>query len=229
MQTSEQIDQLATALAKAQGEFGPIKRDKTVTVTMRTGGRYTFSYAPLESILHAVMPALNKNGISLSQAVLQDGEREFVETTLLHASGQSRSNRTRIHVKEDGPQAYGSALTYGRRYGVTLILGISADDDDDANAAEGNQAEVRGPTQDAIRALAKKFQDAHTADIDGRMLEVHEEANRDQELYQAAWALLASDVRARIKIGIERARALKDGKEYVPPQPRGSNASVKRS
>jgi len=223
---------LAEALAKAQGEFAPVTRDKTVSVTMRSGGKYTFSYAPLESILHAVKPALSRNGLSLTQAmVVQDG-KDFVETTLRHASGQTISNRIPLFVKEEGAQAYGSALTYARRYGVTLLLCVSADDDDDGNAAEGNQAETtrqahqpQGPSQDAVRAMAKKFRDAFDADVDGRMLEVHEEANKDKELYETAWALLPSNVRSRIKLGIERAKCAREGREYIPPQPRGPKAA----
>lgn len=204
---------LADALSKAQGEFAPILRDKTVTVTMKSGGKYTFSYAPLESILHAVAPALSKNGLALTQAMTVDDGKSYVETTLRHSSGQSICNRIPLFVRDDGPQAYGSALTYARRYGVTLLLCISADDDDDGNAAEGNQAETtkqRGPSQDQIRALAQRFREAHEAGMDGRMLDVHDSANADQELYKAAWVLLSASTRSALKAGIERARAARD-------------------
>ncbi len=218
---------LADALSKAQGEFAPILRDKTVTVTMKLGGKYTFSYAPLESILHAVAPALSKNGLALTQAMVVVDGKDYVETTLRHASGQSICNRIPLFVRDDGPQAYGSALTYARRYGVTLLLCISADDDDDGNAAEGNQATMhaaRGGSQDQVRALAKRFRDVFTADLDGPMLELHEEANKNQELYESAWALIPSNERARIKLGIEKAKCAREGKPYVPPQPRGPRA-----
>jgi len=175
---------LDEALAKAQGEFAQVIRDKTVTVMMKSGGRYTFSYAPLESILHAVVPALSKNGLALTQAMVVVDGKDYVETTLRHLSGQSISNRIPLFVRDDGPQAYGSALTYARRYGVTLLLCISADDDDDGNAAEGNQATTHaqrgGGSQDQVRALAKRFRDVFSADIDMPMLELHEEANKNQ-------------------------------------------------
>jgi hypothetical protein len=209
------ISQLSAALALAQGAFAPVLRDKTVTVTMKSGGKYTFSYAPLESILHAVAPALSKNGLALTQAMVVVDGKDYVETTLRHSSGQSISNRIPLFVRDDGPQAYGSALTYARRYGVTLLLCISADDDDDGNAAEGNQAETtkqRGPSQDAIRGLAQKFREAAESGIDGRALEVHDNANHDQELYKAAWVLLSAATRSALKAGIERARAARDAK-----------------
>lgn len=124
------------ALSKAQSEFEPIHRDKTVTVRTKDGPSYTFAYAPLEAILRATLPALNKNGFSLVQRV----EEAYLVTTLYHESGQL-SGSIKIMVGRDGPQAYGSALTYARRYGVTLLLGICADDDDDGNAAEGNEVQ----------------------------------------------------------------------------------------
>lgn len=204
---------LHEALAKAQGEFAPVIRDKTVTVTMKSGGKYTFSYAPLESILHAVAPALSKNGLALTQAMEVIDGKDYVETTLRHSSGQSICNRIPLFVSNEGAQAYGSALTYARRYGVTLLLCISADDDDDGNAAEGNQATThasRGPSQDAIKGLAQRFREAHAAGIDGRMLEVHDSANSEQDLYKAAWVLLSSSMRADLKAGIERARAARE-------------------
>lgn len=129
---------IAVALAKAQAEFGPIKRDRTVTVRTKAGGTYSFSYAPLESIMRATLPALTKHGIALTQAV----EDSHVVTRLLTENGEL-SNRIPILVSDNGPQAYGSGLTYSRRYGITLLLGVCADDDDDANLAEGNSATVK--------------------------------------------------------------------------------------
>lgn len=133
---------LAAALAKAQGSFGHISRDKEVKVTMKSGGSYTFSYAPLESILKAVMPALSANGLAITQSVGIAEGKPVVRTELMHADGESISNHVQVMVRDEGPQAYGSGLTYARRYGVTLLLCICADDDDDGNAAEGNQAET---------------------------------------------------------------------------------------
>lgn len=223
---------ISEALAKAQGEFSPVLRDKTVTVTMRSGGKYTFSYAPLESILHAVKSALSKHGLSLTQAmVVQDG-KDYVETTLRHSSGQSISNRIPLFVKDEGPQAYGSALTYARRYGVTLLLCVSADDDDDGNAAEGNSAETTKARQQPsvnvpegrpaqpvgfaeAKVLADKFRAALDSEIDGKVYEVHQEANKDQDLYIAAGQQLKPAQRAAIKAAIERVRNPNTNREGV--------------
>lgn len=206
-------ENLHSALAAAQGEFEPIRRDKTVTVTMKSGGKYTFAYAPLESILHAVTPALSRHGLSLTQATtaLESG-KEFVETTLRHSSGETLKNLIPIFVRDDGPQAYGSALTYARRYGVTLLLCISADDDDDANAAEGNSAEVnkqpvqRGPDP-RIKQYAKRFHDAFEVGIDQAIIDLNAELKEDEDLYRAVWGNLPSGMRRQIKDMVERSKA----------------------
>lgn len=207
---------ISAALAAAQGEFGAVIRDKTVSVTMRSGGKYTFSYAPLESILHAVKPALSKNGLALTQAMVVHEGKDFVETTLRHSSGQSISNRIPLFVKEEGPQAYGSALTYARRYGVTLLLCVSADDDDDGNAAEGNSAETTKVAPEGrpatpqnyakAKELADKFREALKTGVDGRVYEIHQEANKDQDLYLAASQQLKTAEKNAIKGAVERVR-----------------------
>lgn len=200
------LKDISTALAAAQGEFGAVIRDKTVTVTMKSGGKYTFSYAPLESILHAVKSSLSKNGLALTQALNCIEGKEFVETTLRHSSGQTISNRIPIFVKDDGAQAYGSALTYARRYGVTLLLCISADDDDDGNAAEGHSAEAKQKeASTGAKLLASSFKAALKVS-DKKVCEVHESANKEQELYNEAWTLLDSKERREIKAAIERIR-----------------------
>jgi hypothetical protein len=202
MPSPKQQSQLSEALAKAQGTFGQLRRDKTVKVRMKSGGEYSFSYAPLESILKAVMPSLTANGLSLTQSTGTVADKEFVRTQLRHASGETIENNTKILVADSGPQAYGSALTYARRYGITLLLCICADDDDDGNAAEGNEAQENL----AAKLLASQFQVALKTGIDGRMQDVHKSANADQELYQAAWKLLSSAERREIKAALERVK-----------------------
>lgn len=142
---------LAAALAKAQAAFPPITRDKTVTVQTRQkpdgsgGGSYTFKYAPLDSILNATRKPLSDNGL----AVLQLLDEDVLVTSLLHSSGAILSGRTPIPAAE-GIQAYGSAITYLRRYAIQALLGIAAEEDDDGNAAAGNRATFGGRSDSAV-------------------------------------------------------------------------------
>lgn len=148
MQHSEHFAQVATALATAQGAFPPIPRDRTVTVVSRrqrddgSRAQYTFSYAPLNTILEKIRPALAANGLALAQSVVVNAEgAEFVRTMLLHSSGEWLANETPIFTSgaDNASQAYASGLTYARRYGVSTLLVLAADDDDDGNANEDGE------------------------------------------------------------------------------------------
>lgn len=150
MKHSDSFSAIAAALAKAAAEFQPIKKDRTVTVKTKKGGEYTFAYAPLESIVAAVRPALSASGLVLVQSVVSEDfhrgqavvSEDFLETRLLHSSGEWLANLTPVMVdpEESSAQAYGSAITYARRYGITQLLCVVADEDDDGNAASGNVA-----------------------------------------------------------------------------------------
>jgi hypothetical protein len=135
MNSSPSIKELAAALAKAQSEFPKIPRDRTVEVATRSGGKYKFAYAPLDTIMDKIRPVLKSNGLAFMQSL----NGESLSTTLLHTSGEwLASDPMPVRVADSGPQAFGSAITYARRYALTAILGIVTEDDDDGNAAEGN-------------------------------------------------------------------------------------------
>jgi hypothetical protein len=138
---------LFAALGKAQAEFQTITRSKTVRVTRQGGGGYEFNYAPLEAILAAITPALNKNGLFLSQPLGSDDQGHILTTVLGHESGAYLVERMRLSDPQGGKeQELGSIVAYRRRYCLS-ILGIASEDDDDANVADGNsyQASQRTP------------------------------------------------------------------------------------
>lgn len=127
MRTSEQTDQLATALAVAQGEM------KNATLN-KINPHFKSKYADLAGIRDATIPHLAKNGLSVAQGTELDGERLLVVTRLMHKSGQWVESRFPIAIA--APQAMGSAYTYAKRYSLSAMCGIAADEDDDANAAQ---------------------------------------------------------------------------------------------
>jgi ERF superfamily len=130
---------LAGALAKAQAAFPPIVRDKEVA-----SRSYSYKYAPLDAILAAVREPLAANGLAIAQ--LLDGPD--LVTILLHESGATLQARSSL-PPWDGVQQYGSMVTYIRRYALTAILGIAAEDDDDGEAAAKPRA--RAPAKPVPR------------------------------------------------------------------------------
>lgn len=139
--------QLYAALAKAQGEFPPIPRSKTVRVKGKTKAsadfEYTFNYAPLDAIIAAVRPKLTENGLSISQFLTSDDGRPAIQTIIMHAGGGSISGTLPIKTEGLDPQGVGSLVTYVRRYALVSALGIASEDDDDGGAAN------RAPRADA--------------------------------------------------------------------------------
>lgn len=133
MKMSPAINELAAALAKAQGKMQPAIKDKK-------NPHFKSSYADLASIREAYNQALSENGLALIQTVETRDNRDMVLVTMLaHCSGQWVSGDMPIIVQKMDPQGIGSALTYYRRQGAAAITGIAPADDD----AEG--AMKRGP------------------------------------------------------------------------------------
>lgn len=147
MRHSEQINELAAALAKAQGEFTAAERDYTAKVETRKGGSYSFNYADLAAYLDVCRKPLTENGLAVVQSPTALGNVVTVTTMLCHASGQfieSDPFPLTVAFKEPGevatPQEIGSAVTYARRYALSAILGMASEADDDGNTASGNSA-----------------------------------------------------------------------------------------
>lgn len=128
MQKSESINELAAALAVAQSQIKPAAKDTDNPF-------FKSKYADLAAIWEVIREPLSKNGLSVSQFVENEGEFVLVTTMLLHKSGQWLSSTMSLKPMKADPQAAGSAATYGRRYGLSAIVGVVADIDDDGNAA----------------------------------------------------------------------------------------------
>ena len=145
MITSNETNEVAKALAAAQAELKPVLRDKTAEVKSEKGN-YKFDYADLASVIEACRSALTKHGIAVVQGVEVDGGNVKVETRLIHSSGQWLSSTLAMKATGDRPQVVGSAITYARRYSLSAMVGLASEEDDDANAAQGNHGEIGGRT-----------------------------------------------------------------------------------
>ena len=134
----DEVKALNAALAEAQGEFPAIGREKSVTVTTKTGGSYSFAYAPLEVILAAVRPALTGHGLAVVQRLESPGGVPSLRTELRHAEGAVIAASFPLGEVPASPQALGSLLTYLRRYALVAMLGIATEEDDDGAHAAGH-------------------------------------------------------------------------------------------
>jgi len=129
---TEQIDKLAAAFLKAQAEFKQPKKNKDNPF-------FKSDYADLGEIMESSKAALAKNGLLLTQLVttLENGST-VLKTMLIHTSGQYLESTYPLNTNTK-PQAFGSEITYARRYAQTAMLNLFAVDDD------GNAAQAAAP------------------------------------------------------------------------------------
>lgn len=145
MKHSEHINDLAAALAKAQGLFTAAEREHIAKVQSKKGegSSYQYAYADLQAYLDVCRGPLAENGLSFYQDVCVDGQRATVTTVLIHSSGQFiESSPLTLTAADAMPQSIGSAITYCRRYSLSAALGMASEADDDANGAQGNRADT---------------------------------------------------------------------------------------
>ena len=219
---SSATSQVCAALATAQGRFTNPKRTKTATVRPRDGGAgYTFAYAPLEEVVDAVKSGLAENGLSRQQYLFRDDSGTYwLRTVLWHASGEWISGDYPVIYAKDTAQGFAGGVTYAKRQGLSLLLGLAAEDDEDGNTADANMVDIK-PTQQA-RATRKPKPPAENvmqgspsvASFDPDTGEVDPAAEHDARLMAAAhgraglpaekklreeWAKTPKDIQAKLQ------------------------------
>lgn len=186
MQTSEQINEIAGALAKAQGEMAGAVKDAANPF-------FKSKYADLASVWDACRGPLTRHGLSVVQFPKTDytgtpepyewtskmGEKRHgvrvicvvsVVTRIIHTSGQWMEDAVSTMLPTGDPQSVGSAITYLRRYALQSVAGV-APEDDDAEAAHGHSQSNSKPVAAKVEAPAKpkgydEWRDALTATAD---------------------------------------------------------------
>ena len=145
MNRSESIAKIAAALVKAQSKMSNAFKGATNPF-------YKKSYADLNSIREATLPVLNTNGITVIQPTCVVDGVNYVETILLHESGEYISSLTQIVVdKVTDAQRHGSGLSYARRYALQSIVCIGAEDDDANAAVQAPKVSIEEEKQKALR------------------------------------------------------------------------------
>lgn len=186
MEQSEQINELAASLSKAQGKITGALKDSSNPF-------FKTKYADLASVWDACREQLSANGLAVVQTVSGEGEMLRVTTSLIHSSGQWMRDTLPLKPSKSDPQGIGSAITYARRYALAAIVGV-AQIDDDAEAAMGRkQVEVAKITpdpvdQDKVFQAVVWFKEMIDAD--------QIEANHDK--VKRAWERLSNNERMEI-------------------------------
>lgn len=143
MRTSPETDKLIPALLKAQSEMSPVFKDAV-------NPHFKAKFADLSSILGMVKPKLNANGILLTQATAWITEGTLLITKLTHTSGQWAESSYMVQAMKSDPQAFGSALSYAKRYSLTSFIGIETTDDDAEHAMDRPTISSQRETQPKV-------------------------------------------------------------------------------
>jgi hypothetical protein len=128
MQKSEDINELACALSKFQGEARDAERNKA---------SYNGKYAQLDQIFSIIRPILSKFGLSFMQNLVSQSSAEVrIQTWILHSSGQYIMSELTVPVnvasgKTNSLQQVGVTASYAKRYAIMGALGICQKDEDD--------------------------------------------------------------------------------------------------
>ena len=173
---SENIGELAAALAKAQAEVGTVTKDSA-------NPYFKSNYASLAAVWEATRPILSKHQLSVVQMPSSDERGYYVETQLMHSSGQWIRSRTYMKPAKDDPQGIGSLISYARRYALQAVTMICPDDDDGEAAmgrtAPQKPAESPKPAAKVETPKAKASKPAEPAKAESKF-----NGEKHQELFQ---------------------------------------------
>lgn len=152
MHRSDDISLLADAIVDIQANLPVVPKSST-------NPHFKSMYADLPTIIEATRQICVERGVAVIQMICPSAPGTLsLETTLLHKSGQFITETLDMPIGDRlTPQAYGSAVTYARRYAYASALGIVSDQDDDGNEAT---SQSKATTSDIPKSTTEKISEA---------------------------------------------------------------------
>ena len=137
IKTSPQINEIVSAMSKAQGSMKP-------AVMNKVNPHFKNRYADFNSCMEACRIPLSENGLAVIQTPQTIEGKLTLVTMIAHSSGQWMTGEFPLIATKQDSQGIGSAMTYAKRYSLSGMLGIVADEDQDddgeASMGRGQQA-----------------------------------------------------------------------------------------
>ncbi len=127
MNHSDKLDEIAPALVAAARKL----RNPKVDTKGQVRGKADYMYLGLPALLESVRDAYRELGLTFAQEVTGQDGGITITTRVMHLSGQWIDFGPTFIPAQGGPQDYGSAITYGRRYSLAAAVGLAAEEDDD--------------------------------------------------------------------------------------------------
>ena len=156
MERSDSLTNISKSLLAFQKKMPTIAFDSE-------NPHFKSKYASLSAIMKSILPLLNEAGcIVVHTPELVDDSMVEVETVIYHVeSGEFISCKPK--ASSDGsPQKVGSAITYLRRYGLSAVLGIVTEEDDDGNVGSGGKDKTDGKKDKKATKKADKTDEDRT-------------------------------------------------------------------
>jgi ERF superfamily len=206
-------NELAASLAKAQTEMSNPAFDSS-------NPHFRSKFASLAAVRNAVVPALAKHGVFVTQELTRTDKGVACAVILMHSSGSFRYAPFEMPITKDDAQGVASASTYARRYTLQAIACVVGDHDDDGNAAAGKKEvdprDIKATPQGEdylledegkVLSYAEKFRAALTVGIDQAVYDLHAEVNPEPAFYIAVSTKLDSKERRAWKEAVARVTA----------------------
>lgn len=153
MRTSEETTNLMKAMIASAPEIRSIAKNKQA---------YGYKYATLDSLIDMLRDVLPKHGLWFTQMPTRSEEESVLTTRVFHESGEWLENSilmtdTELQGKANDTQKLGASITYFRRYVLSSIFGVSADEDVDGNLASKERPQQARPQPTAQKIDSKTY------------------------------------------------------------------------
>jgi hypothetical protein len=127
---------IAAALAKFQSDLPKVTKGQEADVKSKEGKKlYSYKYADLAELSAVVLPALAAQGIAWTCPTVMTDRGLILRGQLIHESGELLDAVWPLPNTADS-KALGGAVTYGRRYLLSTLTGVAAEEDNDAAHTE---------------------------------------------------------------------------------------------
>lgn len=153
MRTSEETTNLMKAMIASAPEIRSIAKSKQA---------YGYKYATLDSLIDMLRDVLPKHGLWFTQIPTRSEEESVLTTRVFHESGEWLEDSilmtdTELQGKANDTQKLGASITYFRRYVLSSIFGVSADEDVDGNLASKERPQQARPQPTAQKIDSKTY------------------------------------------------------------------------
>ena len=160
MKQSENITELLAALEVVQSEMPTMPKNSQA---------YGYKYTDLDTITQTIKPILHKHALAYMQSIGSTMQGQVTLTTrLFNSNGQYIEDTVALPVitstKNNEAQTLGMSITYMRRYALCAMLGITSDEDVDANTEKKGQPQKQ-PSKQSISPKVQAIKDTFNGEV----------------------------------------------------------------